>query len=176
MVVGAIIGILIAADLNDAQFKTIFNYLLIPILLIIVINPKKFISPDTTTLPTSNIIVIPLLFIFGLYAGLIQVGVGLLFLLVAVMMAKYDIIEANALKVAIVACYTIIAVAFFHYKGLIDWKAGLMIAVTQAFGGYVAAQYASKMENANKYAYYFLILIVTCVLIKNFELWLWLPL
>jgi len=172
---GAIIGILIAADFDDQQFKTLFNYLLIPILFIILINPKKFINPDKTKPSVSNFIIIPLLFLFGLYAGLIQVGFGLLFLVVAVMMAKYDLIEANALKVTIVAIYTVIAILVFHFNGLINWKYGLMIAVSQGFGGYLAAQYASKLENANKYAYYLLITIVLAVIIKNFELWKWLP-
>ena len=171
---GAIIGILIAADFDDQQFKTLFNYLLLPILLIILVNPKNFINPDRGKPPISNFIIIPLLFVFGLYAGLIQVGFGLLFLIVAVMLAKYDLIESNALKVAIVAIYTVIAIAVFHFNGLINWKYGLMIAVSQGFGGYLAAQYASKLGNANKYAYYLLVTIIVAVIIKNFELWKWL--
>jgi len=172
---GAIIGILIASDFNDQQFKTLFNYLLIPILIVILVNPKKFINPDRESLPISNYIIIPILFVFGLYAGLIQVGFGLLFLIVAVIMAKYDLIEANALKSAIVAIYTVLAISIFHFNGLINWKYGLMIAVSQGFGGYLAAQYASNLKNANKYAYYLLITIVLAVIIKNFQLWKWLP-
>lgn len=171
VILGAIIGILWAANLNAEEFKTLFNYLLIPILIIILINPRKFITPDQDAPPHSNWVILPILFAFGLYAGLIQVGFGVLFLIVAVMLGKYDLIEGNALKVTIVFAYTILAVLIFHFKGLIDWKAGLSLAFSQGIGGYYAAKYASKMENANKYAYYFLIFIVSGVIIKNFELW-----
>lgn len=172
---GAIVGIFIAADFDDQQFKTLFNYLLIPILLIILLNPKRFTNPDLSTPPVSNLIVFPILFLFGLYAGLIQVGFGVVFLLVAVILSKYDLIKANALKVAIIAIYTLIAILYFHYKGLIMWKYGLLISIGQGLGGYFAAKYSSKMENANKLAYYFLIAIITIVIIKNFKLWEHLP-
>ena len=67
---GAIVGILLAADLNDTEFKTLFNYLLIPIFIIILINPKKFISPDMSTSKMSNWIVFPLFFIFGFLSSI----------------------------------------------------------------------------------------------------------
>lgn len=168
---GAIVGILLAADLNDTEFKSLFNYLLIPIFFIILINPKRFISPDMSTDKMSNWVVFPLFFIFGLYAGLIQVGFGVLFLMVMVMMLKYDLIESNAIKVATVGIYTVIAILIFHYNGLINWKFGLLMAVGQGFGGFVAAKYSSTMENANRYAYYLLVAIVLAVIIKNFEIW-----
>ena len=171
VIFGAVLGILLATRLTDDGFKTAFNYLLIPVLLILLIKPKKFIEVDENSLPTSKWILIPLFFIFGLYAGFIQVGFGVLFIIIMVMMAKYDLVKSNAIKVCVVASYTIVAVLIFHFQGLIDWKAGIFLAAGQALGGYLAAVNASRLEGANKWAYIILVLIVIVVIIKNFRLW-----
>ncbi len=171
VVAGAVIGILMALELDDQQFRTAYKYILIPILFILLIKPQKFINPDQTTKVKSKWITIPIYFLMGIYAGFIQVGFGVIFLLVIVMLDKYDLIKANALKVLVIACYTLVAIFIFNYRGWIRWEAGLLIAIGQAFGGYLAARYASRVESANKYAYYLIITIVVIVIIKNFELW-----
>lgn len=171
VVLGAIIGVIMAVNIDSDGFKNAYKYILIPILGLLLINPKRFISPDDSKPPSSRWLTYPIYFLFGIYAGFIQVGFGVLFLLVVVMMDKFDLIKANALKVAIVAFYTIVVIIIFHFQGLIRWEAGLLIAVGQALGGYTAARLASRMEGANKYAYYLIIVIVILVIIKNFELW-----
>jgi len=169
--IGAITGIILATQLNDTSFKLAFNYLLIPILVVILLNPSRFINTDPAEIPVSRWFLIPILFVLGFYAGFIQVGFGVLFLLVLVILGKKDLIKSNVLKVAIVFIYTIFAIIIFHMQGLINWKAGLALASGQALGGYLAAIYASRFESANKWAYRLLILIVVSVIIKNFGLW-----
>lgn len=170
-VIGALVGVMLAVNLDAEGFKTAFKYLLIPIFLILILNPKKFINADPTSVPSSKWLLVPLFFVFGVYAGFIQVGYGVLFLLVIVMMAKYDLISGNALKIAIVAIYSVFVLAIFHFQGMVNWTVGLPLAVGQGLGGYFAAKNASRLEGANKYAYWFLILIVGLVIIKNFEVW-----
>lgn len=172
-IAGAIVGVLFALKLDAEGFKIAFNYLLPVIFLILLLNPKKFIHADPNLKGTSKWIMAPLFFLFGVYAGFIQVGYGVLFLIVIVIMAKYDLIRGNALKILIVASYTVIVLAIFHFQGMVNWKAGLSLAVGQAMGGYFAAKNASRMEGANKWAYRLLIVIVGLVMIKNFEVWNW---
>lgn len=173
VILGALIGILIAGQLDDSGFKSAFKYLLIPILILLLSNPKRFIEVPTDTIPKSKWILVPALLMLGFYAGFIQVGFGVLFLLLMVVLAKVNLIKSNALKVCIVAMYTIIAVFIFHLQGLIDWKAGIFLAIGQAIGGYVAALNASRLDGANKIAYYILVTIVVLVIIKNFRVWEW---
>ncbi|HAI57975.1 MAG TPA: hypothetical protein DCM04_08535, partial [Saprospirales bacterium] len=45
-----------------------------------------------------------------------------------------------------------------------NWKAGLLIAIGQSLGGYLTAKYASQSPNANKWAYYILLVIVIAVI------------
>lgn len=170
-VLGALVGVMLAIKLDPDAFKQAFKYLLIPIFIILLLNPKRFIYPDLDSLPSSKWILVPLFFVLGIYAGFIQAGYGVLFLLVIVMLAKYDLIKGNALKISIVAVYTIFVLAMFQFYGMINWKAGLVMAIGQGLGGYVSARYASRFEGANKWAYRILIVIVGLVIIKNFELW-----
>lgn len=171
VLLGALVGALMATQLDAASFKLAFKYLLIPIFLLLLLNPKRFISPDTSAPPLSKWLTVPLYFIIGIYAGFIQAGFGVLFLMVIIMMSKYDLVTGNALKASIVAIYTIFIVIIFQVNGMIMWKEGLALAAGQALGGYVSAKNMSRLEGANKWAYYLLLLIVFAVIIKNFELW-----
>lgn len=168
---GVLIGVLLATGLDGDQFKTYFKYLLVVLLIIILINPKKFINADTNATPSSKKTMIPFLFLIGIYAGFIQVGFGLLFLMVIVMMGKFDLVRGNALKIAIVAIYSFLVVAVFWWNDMINWIPGLTVSIGQCFGSYIAAKYMSKFEGANKVAYVGIILIIAAVLIKNFELY-----
>ena len=168
---GALLGAVMAARLDSDGFKSAFSYLLIPILIILLMNPRNFIRPDLDAKATSKWILVPILFILGFYAGFIQVGFGVIFLMVMVILGKYDLIKSNALKVVIVTVYTIVVLIYFHFQGLVHWSAGISLAAGQAFGGYFAAINASKMEGANKWAYRLLVLIVVVVIIKNFKLY-----
>ena len=173
VVIGAVLGVLLATQLDADGFKTAFKYILIPILIVLVTNPKRFINPTETGPPVSKWLTIPAYLLLGVYAGFIQAGFGVLFLMIAVIMSKLDLTNSNALKVAIVGIYTIFVLAIFQYKGMVNWSAGLTLAVGQGIGGVFAAKNMSKYESANKWAYRILILIVFLVLVKNFEVWKW---
>ncbi|NNK90483.1 MAG: sulfite exporter TauE/SafE family protein, partial [Saprospiraceae bacterium] len=171
IIIGAFIGIYLATIIDSAQFKSAFSYVLIPILVILLMNPKKMIKPDPEAKPISKWVLGLMLFLSGIYAGFIQAGFGVILLILLVMLAKEDLVKSNALKVAVVTIYTIVALIIFQIQGMLFWKMGLAMAVGQAFGGYFMARNASKMKNANVWAYRLLIVIVSLVIIKNFRLW-----
>jgi len=168
---GVLVGVILATNLDSDQFKTYFKYLLIPLLLIILSNPKKFIEADTTAMRSSKKKMIPFLFFIGIYAGFIQVGFGLLFLMVIVIMGKFNLVKGNALKLVIVAIYSFFVVGIFWWNGMINWIPGLTISIGQVVGAFVTAKYMSKFEGANKVAYIGIVVIIILVLIKNFELY-----
>lgn len=168
---GVIVGAVMASYVNENQFKSVFKYLLILILILLLSNPKRFIEVDEDAIPVSFWITAPLFFLTGIYAGFIQAGYGILFLMITVMLAKFTIIKANALKITIVAIYSFFVVAWFWWQNMIQWIPGLTMAVGQSIGGFFSARYLSNIENANKWAYRLIVLIVVVVIIKNFELY-----
>lgn len=168
-VIGAIAGTILAVWVSNEQFKTVFQYLMILMLFIILIKPKRWLQETDDKNALSVWIAIPLFLALGFYGGFIQMGMGVFYLASMVLVAKYNIIEGNAVKTFVVAVYTIIAVAIFQYKGLIDWYLGGVLAIGQTVGGWLTATYASKYENAGIWAYRLLITMVIFAIFKLFN-------
>lgn len=166
--VGALFGVVTAVNVSNEQFREVFKYLVVVLFLAIIVNPKRWIAEtsEVVDLPAWKLILV--YFPIGFYGGFIQMGMGLVFLMATVLISRYTIIRANALKLIILVCYTLMSIAIFHYNGLINWQIGAVLSIGTAIGGYYTAVYASSIKNANLYAYRFLIVVVLIVLLRTF--------
>jgi hypothetical protein len=118
----------------------------------------------------SPFLAFPLLLALGFYGGFIQMGMGVFYLAILVLGMRYPLIEANAIKIVAVTLYTAAILLIFQYKGLIDWKIGLLMASGQFLGGWMTAQYASRSDKANIWAFRVLVFVVLLSLLSLFEL------
>lgn len=166
---GAIIGTIVASNISNDSFFIAYKYLMILVLISLFIKPKRWLQSYVDN-PQISILQLILYFLLGIYAGFINMGFGILFLVLSVIGSRFPIIKANVLKNIIVFFYTAVVLSIFCAKGLVDWRVGLIIAIGQASGGYFAAYWASNFDNADKWAYRLLILMVTAILIKVFGL------
>jgi len=169
MTIGAVIGVYVAINISNAQFKEVFKYLLIVLFFVVLIKPKKWMSEVSDYRHFPMWITIPLFLALGFYGGFIQMGMGVLFLAVTVLLFGYNLIESNAIKNFVVFLYHIIVVLIFHYQGLIDWKIGGTIGIGQMTGGYLAAQYASTFPNAQVWAYRLLVVVMILAILSVFN-------
>lgn len=79
-IIGAIMGVYTATIVSNAQFLTVFKYLLIVMLLVVLINPERWlIEAGIKKLP--HWISVPAFLLLGFYGGFIQMGMGIFFLL-----------------------------------------------------------------------------------------------
>ena len=168
--VGALLGVYVAVNVSNDQFKIVFKYMLLVMLGVILIKPKRWLIEYTDTAPLNMWIATPLFFAIGFYGGFIQMGMGVLFLMMTVLILKYNIIDANALKTILVAIYTIAIVIIFHFNDLINWKMGLTIAIGQAVGGYLTAEFASKYKGVEIWAYRLLVIVVIAAALSLFDI------
>ncbi|MFK7932639.1 MAG: sulfite exporter TauE/SafE family protein [Saprospiraceae bacterium] len=168
--IGAIGGVIVATQVSNEQFKTVFSYLMIAMLFVILIKPKRWLRETDAEYRMPQWIFVPLFLAIGFYGGFIQMGMGVIFLVAMVLGAKYSIIESNAVKAFVVALYTIVVIAIFQWKGLIDWKMGGIVAIGQTVGGYMTAQFASRYEQANVWAHRVLVVMVIAAIIMIFDL------
>ncbi len=167
-VAGAILGVWLAINVSNEQFLFVFKYLMLGMFLVLLVNPKRWLA-ETEKSPKINLfLAIPLYLLLGFYGGFIQMGMGIFYLAVMVMVAKYSIIAGNALKSFVVAVYTLIVLAIFQWKGLVQWDIGLILAIGQTAGGWYTAKFASLYPQANKVAYWLLMIIVVLVLVRLF--------
>ncbi len=109
----------------------------------------------------------------GFYGGFIQMGMGVFFLAVMVLGARYSLMDANAVKAFVIALYTLIVIAIFQYRGLIDWKVGFVMALGQTAGGWLTAHYAGRWPRANVWAHRLLVVMVLLAVAKLFGLLSW---
>jgi uncharacterized membrane protein YfcA len=169
-VIGAIAGVLVATWVSNDQFKTVFRYMMVIMLFVVLIKPKRWLRETDTSRPPSLWFVIPAFLFLGFYGGFIQMGMGIIFLAIMVLGVKWSLIDSNVIKSFIVVIYTIFVLAIFQYNGLIDWKVGAILAIGQTAGGWFTAQFASKYESANLWAYRLLVVVMILAVIKLFNL------
>ena len=169
-IIGAIAGVIIAVYVSNEQFKRVFSFMMVAMLFVILINPKRWLQKTDLNKKINYWWVIPLFLAIGFYGGFIQMGMGIFFLAAMVLGARYNIIDSNAVKSFVVAIYTIVVIAIFQWKGLIDWKFGLILAIGQTVGGYWAANFASQYKKADLWAYRLLVVIVILAIIKIFNI------
>ncbi len=167
---GAIPGVWTALQVSNEEFRSVFGYMLIVMLLVILVKPKRWLKEGVMKDRPNYLLTVPIFFALGFYGGFIQMGMGIFFLAAMVLGAGYDIIRANAIKVLVVTIFTVLIIAVFQWTGRIDWPTGLMIASGQSLGGYLTAKYASRYPAARVWAYRLLIFVVIASIVKIFFL------
>ncbi len=165
---GALAGAWAAITISNEQFKVIFKFLMVLMFFIILIKPKRWLRKTDFENPPSLWITIPAFLLLGFYGGFIQMGMGIFFLAIMVLLAKYSISDANGIKAFVILVYTSIVICIFAWHGLIDWKIGGLIASGQAIGGLVGGKFATQHPKADIWAHRLLVLVVIVVLIQLF--------
>lgn len=165
---GALIGAWVAISVSNEQFKTVFSYLMIFMLLVLLVKPERWLRETDIHFRPSLWAIIPAYLALGFYGGFIQMGMGIFFLAVMVLGARFSLLDANVVKSLMVALYTILAILIFQGKGLIDWKIGSLMAAGQMIGGWATAHYGANDPRVNIWAHRLLVIIVIGAVIKLF--------
>jgi uncharacterized membrane protein YfcA len=169
-ITGAIAGLLAAAWVSGEQFMIVFKVFLVVMFFVILVKPARWLRETDLSRPVNLWFAAPVFLLIGFYGGFIQMGMGIFFLAAMVLGARYSLIDANAVKSAVIGMYTVLGLAIFAARGLIDWKVGLIFAAGQTVSGYYTAIYASRFPNANLWAYRLLVVIVLLAIVKLFDL------
>lgn len=144
-VLGSFCGAAIASDLDKALLEKLFAVLMLLMVLLMFINPKKWLQGSLETLTTRpSWQQIGLLFGIGVYGGFIQAGVGIFLLGVLVLGIGYNLVRANAIKNLVVLFLTVAALLVFIINGQVDWQLGLLLAVGNIVGSWIAVRLAIK--------------------------------
>ena len=158
--IGAIIGAQIASDINEEVFRKAVGVVMIVMMYFILTKPSQWLKGTETLMekPVSWIQVV-IFFVIGVYGGFVQVGVGYFILAGVVLGAGYDLVKANAIKVWIVLLYTPLALVVFILNDQVRWDFGLIHAIGNIIGAYVASRFAVSW-GANFVRWFVIVIIV----------------
>lgn len=172
MLLGSIAGFAATFLFTPEGFELVIGYLMLFLLLTLLVKPSRWIQPaQTNNLP--NWLKWFLFFLMGVYGGFIQMGFGIFFLALGVLLMRLDMLRSNVLKSFGVAVYTILIIILFASFGLIHWQLGLLLAIGQAFGGYLAAHFAGTFPAANIIIHRLLVAIILVSSAYILKPWNW---
>jgi uncharacterized membrane protein YfcA len=142
-VLGSVIGAQISLNLNEYLMRRVIGMVMLVMLTVILLRPRRWLQGTLeriTGRPDWKHLV--LFFAIGIYGGFVQVGVGIFLLVGLVLGLGYDLVRANAVKVAIVLCFTVVALLVFVVNGKVQWREGLVLAAGNILGAWVGARFA----------------------------------
>jgi len=168
IIIGAVAGGVLAVNVSNEEFKAVFKFMMVFMLVAVLVKPKRWLRSTDVDFKPKWYFYVPVLLALGFYGGFIQMGMGVFFLIIMVLGMRVNIIESNAIKGFVIAAYTLLLILLFHYKGLIDWKLGGIMALGQTLGGYLTAKFASSYKKADQVAYYVLIVVLVLAIGKLF--------
>ena len=142
-VIGSILGAWIAVDINEDILEKAIGVIMLIMLVFILYKPQKYIFGRAEIIEKPlNWKQAVIFFLIGLYGGFIHMGVGYFLLMGIVVGAGFDLVKANAVKVFIVLIYTPFTLLVFVFNDLVNWKYGLILAIGNVIGAFVASRLA----------------------------------
>lgn len=171
-VLGSIVGALIAVDLNEEVMRRTIGVLMLVMLVVLFVQPKKWLKGRPDALEKRPSLTQLLVFFgIGIYGGFIQAGVGIFLLAGLVLSVGYDLVHANAVKSLIVFAFTIAALIVFVLNDQVDWVMGIMLAIGNGFGGWIAARTA--VQKGASFVRWLLIAVVFVSALNLFGVFGW---
>lgn len=147
--IGASIGALVATDIGEAATNLTIGVLMVLMFVLTLIEPKKWLREASERERGRPPIWLLLVFVLiGFHGGFLQAGVGVTLLVGLVLGAGFSLVEANGVKMMIAFCFSGVALVLFGSKGMVHWPFGLLMAVGQALGAWIAARYLSSKPSA----------------------------
>jgi uncharacterized membrane protein YfcA len=143
-VAGAFVGAVLAVDLDEALLNRTIGVLMLLMLGVILARPRRWLEAHADGSPIGYAWQVPIYFGIGVYCGFIQAGAGIFLLAGLVLGSGFDLVRGNAMKNLIVLIVTVAALAVFIANDQVRWGLGLLLAVGQAAGAWLAAHMAVR--------------------------------
>lgn len=142
---GAILGSVVAVDINEGLMNRIIGALLIFMSVMLLIKPERWLSPKKIPASKGRSVLSFIIFVaIGFYGGFIQAGVGFFLLAGLVLGAGIDLVRANAYKVLITLVYTVLALGVFILNHQVNYIFGISMGAGSMLGAWIATHVAVK--------------------------------
>lgn len=137
---GGFVGSKVATSLSPEVMRKVFGVVIVMVAASVVFKPSAWTGGGGQRLREPWLSIV--FFSIGIYGGFVQAGVGFLLLAGLVMGLGLDLVSGNAAKLLIAVGFTVVALPVFIAAGQVRWGVGLLLAVGNMAGAWVAAHYA----------------------------------
>ena len=142
-IVGSVAGAFIVLELPERAVEITVGVILLIMLIPVILKPGQWLRKMQAEIKHKRwLLNMAIFMLIGVYGGFIQAGVGIFLLAALVMNMGYDLVRANALKVFINLMFTPFALIVFFARGEVDIAAGLLLAIGNGAGAYIASNWA----------------------------------
>ncbi len=141
---GSLLGVFLAISISEIWFQRILALVIVLGAALLLFPQSQLLKDRPPQLPKNKYLGYLILFLIGLYGGFIQIGVGIVFLIIFTRFFKSNLLNSNVYKVVIIALYTLPALIFFALVGQVEWKVGFIYALGTGIGAYTATKLAIK--------------------------------
>ena len=169
VIIGAVLGANLAVDIPETLMRAAIGTIMIGLLITMLFNPKKWLIPTDGAVNKRTPKIWLAYFGLGVYGGFIQMGFGILFLSISVLMGKYALKDGNIMKLFTAFLMTIPSFFIFALSGSIDWVYGLTLAIGTASGARFGAKKVVGHPKANAITRKVLIAVILVAIVKMFQ-------
>ena len=164
-ILGCIWGAHLAVDLSDAFFRKFLSVMMLVVVGLILWNPGGHHSRERSIAGWRNPIPLAAVFFFiGMYGGLVMAGIGFFIIAAFTLIAKIDLIQANAQKALIIGIFNIAGLMIFLLNGKVDGPIGAVLALGQGIGGWLGSRWA--IQKGEKWIRAFLLISVVAMALR----------
>jgi uncharacterized membrane protein YfcA len=161
---GSAVGVWAAETIRNRQMGLVITAAVLMALLMLFTKLKAALARDRHETPRITSLGLFVLFFVGVWLGFIVLDGATYLLLVLILLFRYDLPHANALKVFLLVTTTLVPIAMFARSGNVWWTEGLLLAVGSLLGGYFGAKLSSH-EKARLWVFRILVTVIVLELI-----------
>lgn len=158
---GLALGAYLATALSPGAFREAMGALFLGFVVFMLLKPKLLLAEKRHNALSSPWLVSLVFFLVGAYAGFLQAGVGLLLLVSMAALQGRELLDANGLKLGIVAVWIVPTVAWFAWNDQIEWLPGLTLGAGNFFGARVGAKLAIAKGNKLIFSLVVIVMVAT---------------
>ena len=159
MLIGSLLGAYISTLLNAKNMNFAVIAAVIMAFFMLITKPSRMLEPEPGITPTVRSKHAAVYFLIGFWAGFIVLDSATFMLLSFVMLARYELVPANAMKNLMLVVISIPSVFLFTMKGEIDWGIGAAMAMGSVGGSTLGGEF-SVSPTAKVWIFRLLVIVV----------------